>query len=86
MPVKKKNIINSSSDNSEFKKECSELIDNINNFLNGYENYLTNNINHIFSVFLSDENNRLMLKIYNENISELKSKVIELEKIRESLK
>ena len=86
LPVKKKNIINSSSDNSEFKKECSELIDNINNFLNGYENYLTNNIDNILSIFLSDENNRLMLKIYNENISELKSKVIELEKIRESLK
>ena len=72
--------------NPELKKECSVLIDNINNFINGYENYLKNNSNHIYSVFLSDENNRLMAEIYNENISELKSKVIELEKIRESLK
>ncbi|MEI0487755.1 ATPase, partial [Brachyspira intermedia] len=75
-----------SVNNSGLKIECSELIDNINNFVNGYENYLKNNINHIYSVFLSDENNHLMYKIYNENISELKSKVIELEKIRESLK
>ncbi|WP_297206088.1 AAA family ATPase [uncultured Brachyspira sp.] len=90
LPVK--NSVNNTANNtvsvnnSDLKRECNELIENINDFVNGYENYLKNNINNIYSVFLSDENNLLMYKIYNENISELKSKIIELEKIRESLK
>ncbi len=87
-----KNIVNNTANNtvsvnnSDLKIECNDLINNIDNYINDYENYLKDNINHIYSVFLSDENNRLMAEIYNENISELKSKVIELEKIRESLK
>ncbi|MEI0445609.1 AAA family ATPase [Brachyspira intermedia] len=90
LPVK--NSVNNTANNtvsvnnSNLKIECNDLINNIDDYINSYENYLKNNINHIYSVFLSDENNRLMAEIYNENISELKSKVIELEKIRESLK
>uniref|UniRef100_UPI003F4B8E1A AAA family ATPase n=1 Tax=Brachyspira catarrhinii TaxID=2528966 RepID=UPI003F4B8E1A len=90
LPVK--NSVNNTANNtvsvnnSDLKIECNDLINNIDDYINSYENYLKNNINHIYSVFLSDENNRLMAEIYNENISELKSKVIELEKIRESLK
>ncbi|WP_020006002.1 AAA family ATPase [Brachyspira innocens] len=90
LPVK--NSVNNTANNivsvnnSNLKIECNDLINNIDDYINGYENYLKNNINNIYSVFLSDENNFLMAEIYNENISELKSKVIELEKIREFLK